>query len=217
MHLTGGATVALGAPTTWSAGQIGFNSGGGTIQIGVGDVLDITGSGVVSLNFNGGLWINAGTVNPHERDERLDRRAVRERRHGERQRRHASFGQGDGAGSSSRRLTRGGRRGDAFTGGDVELAGAGARIGGAGRRASPPTRSRSPAGATFDPATLEIAGGTLALGGERDGADADRERRDAVGAGTLTVTGVASLNGLTLNGAATTSLTGSAQITGGST
>ena len=118
---------------TWSAGNISFNSGGGTMQIGAGDVLNITGADLASLNFNGGLWHNAGTVNrttsattasigvPFENDGAVNVNTGT-----------LSLGQGDGAGSSSGTFVVASGAKLAFAGGDLQLAGAGARIGGAG-------------------------------------------------------------------------------------
>src|SRR5690349_14465576 len=58
-----GAVLNLGTTTNWSTGTVGVGgTGGATVNIGVGDVLNVTGD-VTSSNWIGGLWSNQGTIN----------------------------------------------------------------------------------------------------------------------------------------------------------
>src|SRR5215211_4864045 len=63
LNLFNGAVLNLGTTTNWTAGTIGLGgTGGATVNIGAGDVLNITGD-VGSSNWYGGLWNNQGTIN----------------------------------------------------------------------------------------------------------------------------------------------------------
>src|SRR4051812_28528263 len=58
-----GAVLNLGATTNWATGNVGVGgTGGATVNIGAGDVLNVTGD-VSSSNWVGGLWDNEGTIN----------------------------------------------------------------------------------------------------------------------------------------------------------
>ena len=101
------AHVALGATTTWSAGQHQLQRRWRDDADRGRRRAEHHGASVASLNFNGGLWQNAGTVNRTTSATNVSiGHAVRERRRGERQRRDALVRPGRRGGLVQRHVRR---------------------------------------------------------------------------------------------------------------
>src|SRR4029450_8635745 len=63
LPILNGAVLNLGTTTNWTTGNVGVGgTGGATVNIGAGDVLNVTGD-VSSSNWVGGLWNNQGMIN----------------------------------------------------------------------------------------------------------------------------------------------------------
>ncbi len=63
LYVLDGHTLNLGPTTNWSTGIVGVGGlGDSTVNVGAGDVLNITGD-VNSQGAAGGHWNNAGTIN----------------------------------------------------------------------------------------------------------------------------------------------------------
>ena len=208
-----GAVLNLGTTTNWTTGNVGVGgTGGATVNIDVGDVLNVTGD-VSSSNWVGGLWNNQGTINRTtssgtasfnnavENDGTINVSSGK-----------LSLAQGDGTGASSGTFTTGAGATVQFYGGNYELTGT---VGGAGTFENYAATVVVGAGATFNPGALGLTGwGTLQLDAPGATGSLNAVGGTRSGSGTLTVNGPMSVgsSGVTFKGAGTTTATGASTI-----
>lgn len=210
-----GHTLELGPTTVWSAGAVGVGGiGGATVDIGVGDVLNITGD-AYSGNFSDGLWHNEGTINrttsvgtatfntPVENDGAINVSSG-----------VLSLQYGDGAGTSSGSYAANGPGTLNFGGGMHDLTAASTVTGTGTVRFGSGTATVA-AGATFNPAMLSFLGGELKLDTSGTTGSLDATQGTRSGSGTLEVTGAMHVSQyLSLDGSGTTTVDGTTTLDG---
>jgi hypothetical protein len=213
-----GHTLNLGPTTNWSAGVVGVGgSGGATVNIGSGDVLNVTGD-VSSGNFGSGLWNNQGTINRTtatgtasfnnavENDGTINAGSGT-----------LTLAQGDGAGTSSGDYIAAAGATLSFGGGTHELTD-GAALTGAGTVRFGAGTTVVGTGTTFSPEALSFIDGTLQLdtAGSAGSLTATAGGGTRNGSGTLSVSGAVNVSQIfTLKGSGTTSIGGTTTLGGG--
>ena len=214
-NVTNGHTLNLGSATTWSAGAIGVGgTGGATVGIGAGDVLNITGD-VYSGAFGGGLWHNQGTINRTTTtgtatfNNALENDGVVNVSSGT-----LALQAGDGAGTSSGEYSATGTGMLNFGAGIHDLT-SGASVTGTGTiRFGGGTTVVGP-GVSFDPATLDFYGGELQLNTAGTTGTVTATQGWRSGSGTLTINGSLTVSSmLTLKGSGTTTVGGTTTLGG---
>jgi hypothetical protein len=214
-NVTNGHTLNLGSTTNWSAGSVGVGgTGGATVDIGAGDVLNITGD-VYSGAFGSGLWHNQGTINRTTTtgtatfNNALENDGVVNVSSGT-----LALQAGDGPGTSSGDYSATGSGMLNFGAGIHELT-TGASVTGTGTiRFGGGTTVVGP-GVSFDPATLDFYGGELQLNTDGSAGAVTATQGWRSGSGTLTVNGSLSVSSmLTLKGPGTTTVGGTTTLAG---
>ena len=214
-NVTDGHTLNLGTTTTWANGAIGVGgTGGATINIGAGDVLNIT--GVVSSGaFGNGLWHNDGTINRTtsvlttifnnavENDGTINANSGT-----------LLLQAGDGPGTSSGDYMVAAGATLGFNGGIHELTST-ALVSGAGTVKFGSGTAMVAAGATFNPAMLNFEGGELQLDTTGSVGSISATQGVRSGSGTLTVSGAMDVPQVfTLKGNGTTTVGGTTTLNG---
>jgi fibronectin-binding autotransporter adhesin len=214
-NVTNGHTFNLGPTTTWANGAIGVGGNGGAmINIGAGDVLNIT--GVVSSGaFGNGLWHNDGTINRTtsvlaaifnnavENDGTINANSGT-----------LSLQAGDGPGTSSGDYAVAASATLGFNGGIHELTST-ASVSGAGTVKFGSGTAMVAAGATFNPTTLNFEGGELQLDTSGSTGSISATQGVRSGSGTLTVSGAMDVPQVfTLKGNGTTTVGGTTTLNG---
>jgi hypothetical protein len=214
-NVVDGHTLNLGTTTTWSAGVVGVGgSGGATVNIGAGDVLNVS-ADVSSGNWGGGLWHNQGTINRTTSsgtasfDNAVENDGVINVNSGT-----LSLQQGDGTGTSSGHYSAAAGATLNFSGGTHDLT-SGATVNGAGSVRFGSGTAAVSAGATFNPAALNFAGGTLQLDTAGNTGSVSATLGTRSGSGSLSVSGAMSVSQFfTLQGSGTTTVGGTTTLNG---
>src|SRR3954471_8749961 len=215
-NVVDGHTLNLGSTTTWNTGTMGVGgTGGATMNIGAGDVLNIPGD-VSSGNWGGGLWNNQGTINRTTSagtasfDNAVENDGAINVNSGT-----LTLKQGDGAGTSSGTYTAAAGATLTFSGGVNDLTAAASVTGAGTVRFFGSGTTVVGAGATFNPAALDFAGGTLQLDTAGSTGSLTATNGSRTGSGTLSVSGAMSVSlTFTLQGSGTTSVDGTTTLNG---
>ena len=211
-----GHTLNLGPTTTWNTGTIGVGgAGGATVNVGAGDVLNVTGD-VSSGNWGGGLWNNQGTINRTTGtgtaafDNAVENDGTINVSSGT-----LALKQGDGAGTSSGTYAAAAGATLSFSGGTNDLTAAASVTGAGTVRFLGSGTTVVGTGATFNPAALDFAGGTLQLDTAGSTGSLTATNGSRTGSGTLSVSGAMSVSlTFTLDGSGTTSVGGTTTLNG---